>query len=143
MIDGHQKARPDLILSGAGEPVGGEKRRGWNAVASGNRVQRLAIGDDDRRAAGGGPTRGRSTNRLRLRERRGVRPDAAGAPCASGARRHPGRRRGVGRVAREWIGERAVALRKAGGVGRTSRQQEQARSLASARCGNARPFNIP
>src|SRR6202042_2088971 len=43
-------------------------------------------------------------------------------------RRHGARRRGVSRIARERIGERAVALRKARDVGRTSCQENEAES---------------
>ena len=128
VIDGHHDAHPALHLRGAGKAVGGEKRGGGHAVAARNRVQCLAIGDDDRRAAGGCPAHGRAADRLRPRERSGARPERCGRRLRQRRRRHPGRRRAASAALLANGLENGLSLwAEAGDVGRTSRQQKKAK----------------
>ena len=99
VIDGHDDVHAAPDLGGAGKAVGGEKRGGGHAVAARERVEGLAVGDDDRRAAGGGPARGRAADRLGPRERSAARRRGRGGRALRQRRRRhaatSARRRGA------------------------------------------------
>ena len=133
VIDGHDDAHPALDLGALGKAVGGEERGGGHAVAARKRVQGLAIGDHDRRAAGGGPADGRAADSLRLvGGRSALRRRRCGRPLRQRRSGYSRRRRGVRRLARERIGERISRERTGAGaearhVGRTPREQCKAK----------------
>ena len=134
VIDGHDDVGARRYLRGVREAIGLQQRGGRNAVTGRERIQRLALGDDDRRAADRGPPDRRTAD--------GLRRGAGGlCPAATTGSWLPGRRDGesaslprrarVGaasaRLARKWIGERSAALGEACDVGRTARKQKKAR----------------
>ena len=142
VIDGHHKVRPALHLRGARKSFGREKRGSRHAVAARDRVQCLAIGDDNWRAAGGGPTHGRSADRLRLRERGGAYPRRCGRALRERRRRHAGRRRGVScsvvLLANGLVNGLSLWLKRVTSDEHPDRKRRP--SPASVRRGNARPF---
>ncbi len=99
-----------LDVGGVRKAVGAKQRGGGNPVAARQRVQGFALGDDDRRAAGSGPS-GRGAGHRLLRRGRGggdaLRRQRRGGDLAG---RRGSSRRGVRRFRVEGIGERTGAV---------------------------------
>ena len=142
IVDRHDHPHAALDLGSAGQAVGAEERRSGDAVPARERIEGLALRDDDRRASDGSPADRRTADRLRLRRRRGQRPAGDGLRRRKrrgghfiGRRAPGGRCRGLLRV--EGIGEAAVGkatdvARAAGKPDESKASQRKTRKRTSA-----------
>ena len=126
VIDGHNDVHTALDLRSVRKAVRLEQRGGRNAVTSRERVQRITLGDDDRRTADGGPPDRRSDDGLRSRGGSALTRGRHGGRLRDRRGGHARSRRCVGRLIRKRIGEGTAALGEACDVGRASRQQQHA-----------------